>query len=136
MHRPSTVFVPFALLALLLAGCGGQDAPAQATPPAAPPSSSSSAEDTSAADDVKITRCEQTSWAQKIDIEVTNSTDEPWRYVVGVAIKNAKGEKSEARFVKNRIEPGAKVAEQIPGDTPLKGEITCEIAEAKRMSPK
>ena len=136
MRRTAIAALPATVLALLLSGCGGKDAapaPAPAQSGATGTSTPSSTQDTNAAGDVKIKKCEKTSWTQNVDIEVTNSTGTPWKYVVGVTIKDTKGEKSEANFVKNRIEPGKTVAEQIPGDTPLKGEITCSVGKAKRM---
>jgi hypothetical protein len=73
---------------------------------------------------------------ENVTIEVTNSTSEAAKYVVGIDIRDATGQaKSEARFVENRIEPGKTVTEEIPGDTPIDGDITCAVGEAKHKSP-
>lgn len=141
MNRLAVLAVPAALLALALSGCGKQDGtavPAPANQPGNTPSSAPVAtggkEDTSAAEDVKIAKCEKTSYTQKVLLEITNGTPTPWKYVVGVRITDDQGGSSEARFVENRIDPGKTHTEEIPGDTPLKGTIKCEIEEAKRMT--
>jgi hypothetical protein len=131
------MLVPAAFAVLLIAGCGGETKSSlQATPPA--PTSAKKADAKGYVDapqDVKITKCVKTSWTQNVTIEVTNSTSEAAKYVVGVAIKDSGGRaKSEARFVQNRIEPGKTVTQEIPGDTPIDSDITCAVGEAKHKS--
>ncbi|CAM3900657.1 hypothetical protein KIPE111705_30640 [Kibdelosporangium persicum] len=146
MNRLAALAVPAALLALGLSGCGSkqdgatpppvQNQPGSSSQPTGAPGNTAAQEDTSAASDVKITKCVNKTYGQDVTLEVTNSTPLPQRYVVGVNIKDANGGTSEARFAKNRMEPGQTVTQDIPGDTPLKGEVTCEIGEAKRLAPK
>lgn len=124
--------MPVAALALVLTACADvKQAPVQD----APQTTTTKAAETSAVEDVKITKCETNGWTQTVGLEITNSSREAWKYVVGVRIKDESGATSEARFVENRIEPGKPHTEDIPGDTPLKGKITCEVEEAKRMAP-
>ncbi|MFI6027797.1 hypothetical protein [Amycolatopsis magusensis] len=123
MHRYAKLAITPAALALLLSACGGKD-------PAPQPSGN-----TDVKADVKIASCNANAWTQDAVIEVTNSDSAPWKYVVGLTIKDSSGTKSEARFVKNRVEPGQVIKESIPGDTPLRGEVTCAVSEAKRMPP-
>ncbi|RSM86645.1 hypothetical protein DMH04_13470 [Kibdelosporangium aridum] len=141
MNRLAVLAVPAALLALALSGCGsketGSPVPVQnQNQPGTPAAATDTKEDTSAASDVKITQCLNKSYGQDVTLEVTNSTAQDQRYVVGVNITDASGGKSEARFAKNRMTPGQTITEKIPGDTPLKGEVKCEIGEAKRLPPK
>ncbi|MFC0110587.1 hypothetical protein [Kibdelosporangium aridum] len=143
MNRLAVLAVPTALLALALSGCGsketGSPVPVQnenQNQPGTSAAATDTKEDTSAAADVKITQCLNKSYGQDVTLEVTNSTTQDQRYVVGVNITDAAGGKSEARFAKNRMTPGQTITEKIPGDTPLKGEIKCEIGEAKRLPPK
>ncbi|ONF64073.1 hypothetical protein [Amycolatopsis keratiniphila] len=122
------------VVALTLTACGEEK-----QPPGADVIQTSAA--TSAAPDVaadvKVTKCDSNSYTPKITIEVTNSTGEDARYAVTIAIKDAEGKAAgEALFAKNRMTPGQKVTEEIPGDTPVKGKITCEVARAKRLPPK
>ncbi|MGA6163884.1 hypothetical protein [Amycolatopsis magusensis] len=130
MHRYAKLAVAPTALALLLSACGGQEPAPQPTTPAAAPSG-----DTDVKADVKIVSCDANAWTQDAAIEVTNSDSAPWKYVVGLTIKDSSGTTSEARFVKNRVEPGQVIKESIPGDTPLKGEVTCAVSEAKRLPP-
>lgn len=125
-------------LLLLVAGCGGEAQPSQATPTTETKTEAKADAKgyVSAPEDVKITKCDGESWTQEVTIEVTNNTGDAAKYVVGIDIKNAAGEiKSEARFVKNRIEAGQTVTETIPGDTPIEGAVTCAVQEARHKSP-
>ncbi|MCP3801598.1 hypothetical protein NLX83_20260 [Allokutzneria sp. A3M-2-11 16] len=123
--------------ALLLSGCGDKTQP----PAGAAPETTSAAAPTSKAKpgvdvkaDVKITSCAANAWTQDVVIEVTNSSAEPAKYVVGVDISGPDGKpSSEARFVENRIEAGKTHTEKIPGDTPIKGAVTCAVGEARRL---
>ncbi|MFI9456204.1 hypothetical protein [Amycolatopsis sp. NPDC052450] len=134
----TTTGVLLAVVALTLTACGEEKQPAGADvvqTSAAQTGSAAPAEDVAA--DVKVTKCDSNSYTPKITIEVTNSTGEDARYAVTIAIKDADGKASgEALFAKNRMSPGQKVTEEIPGDTPVKGKITCEVARAKRLPPK
>ncbi|EHR51580.1 hypothetical protein SacmaDRAFT_3355 [Saccharomonospora marina XMU15] len=88
-----------------------------------------------AAQDVKITSCEQTGYVPRAGLEVTNSTAELYRYAVTVTISNPNGESTEAYFVEGKLRPGQTVTETIPGSTPVPGEVSCEVSEAKRLPP-
>ncbi|RSM61275.1 hypothetical protein DMH03_21535 [Amycolatopsis sp. WAC 01376] len=138
MKRTTTAGVLLAVVAMTLTACGEEKQPAGADvvqTSAAQTGSAAPAEDVAA--DVKVTKCDSNSYTPKITIEVTNSTGEDARYAVTIAIKDADGKASgEALFAKNRMSPGQKVTEEIPGDTPVKGKITCEVARAKRLPPK
>ncbi|MBB5857052.1 hypothetical protein ACFQ05_29585 [Amycolatopsis umgeniensis] len=134
--KRTTAGVLLAVVALTLTACGEEKQPAGADviQTSAP---TSSAPEADVAADVKVTKCDSGSYTPKITIEVTNSTGEDARYAVTIAIKDAEGKESgEALFAKNRMTPGQKVTEEIPGDTPVKGKITCEVARAKRLPPK
>ncbi|WP_020637247.1 hypothetical protein [Amycolatopsis alba] len=125
-----------AVVALTLTACGEEKQPAGADviQTGAP---AGAAPEADVAADVKVTKCDSGGYTPKITIEVTNSTGEDARYAVTIAIKDADGKASgEALFAKNRMTPGQKVTEEIPGDTPVKGKITCEVARAKRLPPK
>ncbi|WP_409492430.1 hypothetical protein [Amycolatopsis sp. cmx-11-12] len=143
MKRTATG-VLLAVMALTVTACGEEKQPAGAdviqTSAAATGSAAataSAAPDMDAAADVQVMKCESTSYTPKVTIEVTNSTGEDARYAVTIAIKDAEGKASgEALFAKNRMTPGQKVTEEIPGDTPVKGKISCEVARAKRLPPK
>ncbi|MFC3449088.1 hypothetical protein [Amycolatopsis speibonae] len=133
--------VVLAAVALTLTACGEEKQPAGAdviqTGAATSGAPASAAPETDVAADVKVTKCDSGSYTPKITIEVTNSTGEDARYAVTIAIKDADGKASgEALFAKNRMTPGQKLTEEIPGDTPVKGKITCEVARAKRLPPK
>ncbi|MFJ8913808.1 hypothetical protein [Amycolatopsis sp. NPDC102389] len=139
--KRTTVGVLLAVVALTLTACGEEKQPAGAdviqtgAATTEAPASAAPAEDVAA--DVKVTKCDSSSYTPKVTIEVTNSTGEDARYAVTIAIKDADGKASgEALFAKNRMTPGQKVTEEIPGDTPVKGKITCEVARAKRLPPK
>ncbi|WP_410579077.1 hypothetical protein [Amycolatopsis sp. lyj-108] len=136
--KRTTTGVLLAVVAMTLTACGEEKQPAGADvvqTSAAQTGSAAPAEDVAA--DVKVTKCDSGSYTPKITIEVTNSTGEDARYAVTIAIKDADGKASgEALFAKNRMSPGQKVTEEIPGDTPVKGKITCEVARAKRLPPK
>ncbi|OLZ46957.1 hypothetical protein [Amycolatopsis keratiniphila] len=120
------------VVALTLAACGEEK-----QPPGADVIQTSAAPEADVAADVEVTKCDSNSYTPKITIEVTNSTGEDARYAVTIAIKDAEGKAAgEALFAKNRMTPGQKVTEEIPGDTPVKGKITCEVARAKRLPPK
>lgn len=88
-----------------------------------------------AAQDVKITSCEQTGYVPRVGLEVTNSTAELYRYAVTVKISNSKGESTEAYFVEGRLRPGQTATETVPGSNPVPGEVSCEVSEAKRLPP-
>ncbi|MFK0249806.1 hypothetical protein ACIQUM_34340 [Amycolatopsis azurea] len=138
--KRTTAGVLLAVMALTLTACGEEKQPAGAdviqTGAATSGAPASSAE-TDVAADVKVTKCDSGGYTPKVTIEVTNSTGEDARYAVTIAIKDADGKASgEALFAKNRMTPGQKVTEEIPGDTPVKGKITCEVARAKRLPPK
>ena len=126
--------------ALLLGGCGDkpQSSGAATEPAAAAPTSAAPTSKVKpgvdAKGDVKITSCTANAWTQDVVIEVTNSSAEAAKYVVGIDISGPDGKPaSEARFVKNRIEAGKAVTEKIPGDTPIKGAVTCAVGEARRL---
>ncbi|MFD6070568.1 MULTISPECIES: hypothetical protein [Amycolatopsis] len=134
--KRTTAGVLLAVVALTLTACGEEKQPpgADVVQTSAAPSAAPEAD---VAADVKVTKCDSGSYTPKITIEVTNSTAEDARYAVTIAIKDAEGKASgEALFAKNRMTPGQKVTEEIPGDTPVKGKITCEVARAKRLPPK
>ena len=134
--KRTTAGVLLAVVALTLTACGEEKQPpgADVVQTSAAPSAAPEAD---VAADVKVTKCDSGSYTPKITIEVTNSTAEDARYAVTIAIKDADGKASgEALFAKNRMTPGQKVTEEIPGDTPVKGKITCEVARAKRLPPK
>ncbi|EME59835.1 hypothetical protein [Amycolatopsis decaplanina] len=129
------------VVAVTLTACGEEKQPPGAdvvqTGAAQTGSAASAAPEADVAADVKVTKCDSDGYTPKITIEVTNSTAEDARYAVTIAIKDADGKASgEALFAKNRMTPGQKVTEEIPGDTPVKGKITCEVARAKRLPPK
>lgn len=138
--------VGLAVVALALTACGSEKQPAgadvvqtSAVPgsAAASPASSTAEAAPDVVADVKITSCLANGYTPKITIEVTNSTSEDQRYAVTIGIKDASGNLAgEALFAKNRMTPGQKVTEEIPGDTPVEGKITCEVARAKRLPPK
>lgn len=139
--KRTTAGVLLAVVALTLTACGEEKQPAGAdvvqTGAATSGAPASAAPEADVAADVKVTKCDSGSYTPKITIEVTNSTAEDARYAVTIAIKDADGKASgEALFAKNRMTPGQKVTEEIPGDTPVKGKITCEVARAKRLPPK
>ncbi|SDN63810.1 hypothetical protein [Allokutzneria albata] len=127
--------------ALVLSGCGDEPQPAGGAAPeattAAPtsaPASSKAKPGVDAKGDVKIISCTPNAWTQDVTIEVTNSSAEAAKYVVGIDISGPDGKPtSDARFVDNRIEPGKTVTEKIPGGTPIKGAITCAVGEARRL---
>lgn len=140
MNR-TTVGVLLAAVALTVTACGEAKQPAGAdviqTGAATSGSAASAAPEADVAADVKVTSCVTGSYSPKITIEVTNSTSEDARYAVTIGIKDSSGNPAgEALFAKNRMTPGQKVTEEIPGDTAVKGKITCEIARAKRLPPK
>ncbi len=137
--------VLLAVLTLSLTACSEEKPPAgsdviqtsAAATTESAPASAPAGSDLEAADDVQVMKCESTSYTPKVTIEVTNSTGEDARYAVTIAIKDSTGKESgEALFAKNRMTPGQKVTEEIPGDTPVKGKISCEVARAKRLPPK
>ncbi|MEV7555823.1 hypothetical protein AB0N89_39920 [Amycolatopsis sp. NPDC089917] len=134
--------VLLAAVTMTLAACGEEKQPAgadviQTGAAQTGSATASAAPEADAAADVKVTECDSGSYTPKVTIEVTNSTGEDARYAVTIAIKDADGKASgEALFAKNRMTPGQKVTEEIPGDTPVKGKITCEVARAKRLPPK
>ncbi|KZB80682.1 hypothetical protein [Amycolatopsis regifaucium] len=141
--KRTTAGVLFAVLALTLTACGEEKQPAGSDvvqtggATSAAPGATSAAAEADVAADVKVTKCDSNSYTPKITIEVTNSSSEDARYAVTIAIKDAEGKASgEALFAKNRMTPGQTVTEEIPGDTPVKGKITCEVARAKRLPPK
>ncbi|RSN62784.1 hypothetical protein DMH01_09070 [Amycolatopsis sp. WAC 04182] len=137
--KRTTAGVLLAVVALTLTACGEEKQPAGAdvVQTSAAQQTASAAPEADVAADVKVTKCDSDSYTPKITIEVTNSTAEDARYAVTIAIKDAEGKASgEALFAKNRMTPGQKVTEEIPGDTPVKGKITCEVARAKRLPPK
>ncbi|MBE1578267.1 hypothetical protein ACFORH_17565 [Amycolatopsis roodepoortensis] len=139
--KRTTAGVLLAVVALTLTACGEEKQPAGAdvvqTGAATTGAPASAAPEADVAADVKVTECDSNSYTPKITIEVTNSTAEDARYAVTIAIKDADGKPSgEALFAKNRMTPGQTVTEEIPGDTPVKGKITCEVARAKRLPPK
>ncbi|WET82124.1 hypothetical protein P3102_13415 [Amycolatopsis sp. QT-25] len=134
--KRTTAGALLAVVALTLTACGEERQPAGADV-VQTSAATSAAPEADVAADVKVTECDSGSHTPKITIEVTNSTDEDARYAVTIAIKDADGKASgEALFAKNRMTPGQKVTEEIPGDTPVKGKITCEVARAKRLPPK
>ncbi|WP_410654853.1 hypothetical protein [Amycolatopsis sp. lyj-112] len=134
--------VLLAAMALTLTACSEEKPPAgsdviQTSAAATGSATASAAPDMDAAADVQVMKCDSNSYTPKVTIEVTNSTGEDARYAVTIAIKDATGKESgEALFAKNRMTPGQKVTEEIPGDTPVKGKISCEVARAKRLPPK
>ncbi|MFI7116328.1 hypothetical protein [Amycolatopsis sp. NPDC049868] len=134
--KRTTAGVLLAVVALTLTACGEERQPPGADVIQTSAATSPAPEaDVSA--DVKVTKCDSDSYTPKITIEVTNSAGEDARYAVTIAIKDAEGKAAgEALFAKNRMTPGQKVTEEIPGDTPVKGKITCEVARAKRLPPK
>lgn len=124
------------VVALTLTACGEEKQPPGADV-IQTSAATSAAPEADVAADVEVTKCDSNSYTPKITIEVTNSTGEDARYAVTIAIKDAEGKAAgEALFAKNRMTPGQKVTEEIPGDTPVKGKITCEVARAKRLPPK
>ncbi|WP_414937645.1 hypothetical protein [Amycolatopsis sp. cmx-11-51] len=131
-----------AVMALTLTACGDEKQPAgadviQTGAAATGSATASAAPETDVAADVQVMKCDSNSYTPKVTIEVTNSTGEDARYAVTIAIKDAEGKASgEALFAKDRMTPGEKVTEEIPGDTPVKGKISCEVARAKRLPPK
>jgi len=152
MNRRFRLALPVTLLAsLAAAGCGGEEDSPAAPVPAGQPASQAAPKPasggkelpekdkakgyTDASADVKITACSGDSYTQDVTIEVTNSFSEPQKYVVGIDIA-AKGAEpsSEARFVKDRIEPGQTITESIPGDSPIDGEVECTVQEGKRKA--
>ncbi|HET6285321.1 MAG TPA: hypothetical protein VFG15_01055 [Amycolatopsis sp.] len=134
--KRTTAGALLAVVALTLTACGEERQPAGADV-VQTSAATSAAPEADVAADVRVTKCDSGSYTPKITIEVTNSTDEDARYAVTIAIKDADGKASgEALFAKNRMTPGQKVTEEIPGDTPVKGKITCEVARAKRLPPK
>ncbi|WP_037306017.1 hypothetical protein [Amycolatopsis orientalis] len=139
--KRTTAGALLAVVALTLTACGDEKQPAGAdvvqTGAASSAAPASATPEADVAADVKVTKCDSDSYTPKVTIEVTNSTGEDARYAVTIAIKDAEGKDSgEALFAKNRMTPGQKVTEEIPGDTPVKGKITCEVARAKRLPPK
>ncbi|MEC3980983.1 hypothetical protein [Amycolatopsis sp. H20-H5] len=87
--------------------------------------------------DVKITQCVAGAYTPTVGLEVVNSALAAQGYAVTVRIKDATGKDAgEAVFAKNRMDPGERVTEDIPGDTPVQGKITCAVATAKRLPPK
>jgi hypothetical protein len=134
--------VLLAVTTLTLTACSEEKQPAgadviQTSAAATGSASASAAPDLDAAADVQVMKCDSNSYTPKVTIEVTNSASEDARYAVTIAIKDATGKESgEALFAKNRMTPGQKVTEEIPGDTPVKGKISCEVARAKRLPPK
>jgi len=139
--KRTTAGVLLAVVALTLTACGEEKQPAGAdviqTGAATSGAPASAAPEADVAADVKVTKCDSGGYTPKVTIEVTNSAGEDARYAVTIAIKDADGKASgEALFAKNRMTPGQKVTEEIPGDTPVKGKITCEVARAKRLPPK
>ncbi|MEU8416273.1 hypothetical protein AB0C24_26100 [Amycolatopsis japonica] len=134
--KRTTAGVLLAVMALSLTACGEEKQPPGADV-IQTGAATSPAPEADVAADVKVTKCDSDSYTPKITIEVTNSTGEDARYAVTIAIKDAEGKAAgEALFAKNRMTPGQKVTEEIPGDTPVKGKITCEVARAKRLPPK
>ncbi|WP_246843146.1 hypothetical protein [Allokutzneria sp. NRRL B-24872] len=135
MFKRLLILVP--TTALLLTGCGDKAQTADAPPPPAATSAAPTSKAKAGVDvkgDVKITSCTPNAWTQDVTIEVTNSSSEAAKYVVGIDISGPDGKPvSDARFVKNRIEPGKTVTERIPGGTPIKGAITCAVGEARRL---
>ncbi|MFE6611063.1 hypothetical protein [Amycolatopsis sp. NPDC057786] len=137
--KRTTAGVLLAIVAMTMTACSEEKQPAGAdvVQTSAARQTGSAAPEADVAADVKVTKCDAGSYTPKITIEVTNSTAEDARYAVTIAIKDAEGKASgEALFAKNRMTPGQKVTEEIPGDTPVKGNITCEVARAKRLPPK
>ncbi len=140
--KRTTAGVLLAVLALSLTACSEEKQPPgsdviQTSAAETGPATASAAPEADVAADVQVMKCESTSYTPKVTIEVTNSTGEDARYAVTIAIKDAEGKASgEALFAKNRMTPGQKVTEEIPGDTPVKGKISCEVARAKRLPPK
>ncbi|WP_181772715.1 hypothetical protein [Amycolatopsis pittospori] len=142
--KRSIAGVLLAVTTLTLTACSEEKLPAgsdviqtSAASTGSPAASASAAPDMDAAADVQVMKCDSNSYTPKVTIEVTNSTSEDARYAVTIAIKDATGKASgEALFAKNRMTPGQKVTEEIPGDTPVKGKISCEVARAKRLPPK
>ncbi len=140
--KRTTLGVVVAAVALVVTACGEEKQPAgsdvvvtSSAADSGPAPSETPTPDVAA--DVKITSCDGTGYSPKVVIVVTNSTSEDARYAVTIAIKDADGKSSgEALFAKNRMTPGQTVTEEIPGDTPVKGKITCEVAAAKRLPPK
>ncbi|UMP03876.1 hypothetical protein [Amycolatopsis sp. EV170708-02-1] len=134
--KRTTAGVLLAVAALTLTACGEEKQPPGADV-IQTSAATGAAPETDVAADVKVTKCDSGGYTPKITIEVTNSTGEDARYAVTIAIKDAEGKASgEALFAKNRMTPGQTVTEEIPGDTPVKGKITCEVARAKRLPPK
>lgn len=129
-------------LAVLVSACGSGaeagDDQAEGTDRTVPEETSSAApapQERAAEQDVKITSCEQTAYVPRATLEVTNSTSEVYRYAVTVTITNSKGDSTDAYFVERSLQPGKTVTEQIPGSTPVPGEVDCEVTEAKRLPP-
>jgi hypothetical protein len=139
--KSTTLGAVLAVVVLTLTACGQEKQPAGAdviqTGAATSAAPASAAPEADVAADVKITSCVSGGYTPKITIEVTNSTSEDQRYAATIGIKDADGNPAgEALFAKNRMTPGQKVTEEIPGDTPVQGKITCEVARAKRLPPK
>lgn len=139
--KRTTLGAVLAVVVLTLTACGEEKQPAGAdviqTGAATSAAPASAVPEADVAVDVKITSCVSGGYTPKITIEVTNSTSEDQRYAATIGIKDADGNPAgEALFAKNRMTPGQKVTEEIPGDTPVQGKITCEVARAKRLPPK
>lgn len=141
--KRTTLGAVLAVVVLTLTACGEEKQPAGAdvvqtgAATGAASASAAPAPEADVAADVKVTSCQANSYTPKITIEVTNSTSEDQRYAVTIGIKDADGNPAgEALFAKNRMTPGQKVTQEIPGDTPVQGKITCEVARAKRLPPK
>lgn len=126
-------------IAVVVAGCGSVQPPgttAAGSPSGDTRSAVDAAPEAQAKGDVRITACEQSAYTPQVGLEVTNSTTEQYRYAVTITISNAAGKRTDAYFVRGRMQPGQTVTETIPGANPVRGQLTCTVSEAKRLPPK